>query len=720
MDQKMNFTFSDTIAGTVVDYRADEDTFTLQTIDGRQFDVGLTNQTYAEVVRNLGEAYVDASSQMRDMLDRGRMLFAYGIFYPEGDKTVFDAMHIVFVGRTSHDYVFERPDWWVDQIREVADFYINAQFPDGNIDYSEYRTRLTLEGDKLPGTRQETDTISRMVYGMASAYLLTGEDRFLEAAEKGTEYLREHMRTVDASEGVAYWVHGIDTSAGKERKILASEFGDDYDAIPAYEQIYALAGPTQTYRITGDPRIASDIEMTIELFNRFYLDKEGGGFYSHIDPISFDPKAESLGHNQGRKNWNSVGDHAPAYLINAYLATGEEKYADFLELTANTIADRFPDYDKSPFVNERFHEDWTPDHAWGWQHNRAVVGHNLKIAWNLMRMNSARPNEKWVELAKKIAAVMPDVGGDRQRGGWYDVMEREKKEGQESYRFTWHDRKAWWQQEQAILAYLILAGILGDEEYKTEARSAAAFYNAWYLDHDAGAVYFNVLANGLPYLLGTERLKGSHSMSAYHNTELCYLSAVYTNLLLTRQPLDLHFKPREDGFNKDRILRVSPDILPPGSVRIEEVWIDGQPWTDFDADKLTVTLPPPGEQVSVKVRVVSALETFESEVQVSDGTASIILTGKLDETVARTLERDLRRALEGNPQRVVLRAEKLESMSSAGARALLFLRQKLPFDDAELVIVGARPEIMEACLLVDAEEKSFVFVDDVKNLKTSK
>ena len=76
-------------------------------------------------------------------------------------------------------------------------------------------------------------------------------------------------------------------------------------------------------------------------------------------------------------------------------------------------------------------------------------------------------------------------------------------------------------------------------------------------------MYFNVLANGIPYLLGTERLKGSHSMSAYHTTELCYLAAVYTNLLITKQPLDLYFKPRADGF-KDRILRVSPDILPPG------------------------------------------------------------------------------------------------------------------------------------------------------------
>ena len=323
MPNAMKFTFSDLIAGTVTSYRADEDTFTLQTIDGREFDVTLTSQTFAEVVRNLGEAYVDASGQMRDMLDRGRMLFAYGTFYPERGDFTFEAKRIVFVGRTSHDFVFERPNWWIHQVKEVADFYLRAQWPDGDIDYREYRTRLTLEGDKLPGTRQETDTISRLVYGMATAYMLTGEDRFLEAAEKGTDYLRDHMRTVDAAEGVAYWVHGIDRSGGKEKKIIASEFGDDYDAIPAYEQIYALAGPVQTYRVTGDPRILKDAEMTVALFDKFFKDTKKGCYFSHLEPVDFDPRSESLGMDRARKNWNSVGDHAPAYLINLYLATGD-------------------------------------------------------------------------------------------------------------------------------------------------------------------------------------------------------------------------------------------------------------------------------------------------------------------------------------------------------------------------------------------------------------
>jgi mannose/cellobiose epimerase-like protein (N-acyl-D-glucosamine 2-epimerase family) len=599
----LRFSFSDTIAGYVTQSEREQGRFGMRTSDGREFTVSLTETMSAELVRNLNEPYQDVSGRVPQMLVPGRFLFAYGVFYPEGGGHAFEAKRLVFVGRTEKDFAFEKQDWWIKQVASLGDFYLKWQFGDGEVDYRAYRTVLNLSGAKKGDVRQETDTISRLVYGFATAYLMTGQDKYLNAAELGTEYLRDHMRFVDADEDVVYWYHGIDIQGTKEQKIFASEFGDDYDAIPMYEQIYALAGPTQTYRITGDPRIYSDIEATIRLFDRFYLDRHKGGYFSHLDPITMDGRSESLGRNQAKKNWNSVGDHAPAYLINAYLATGEPRYADFLAYTGDTIEKYFPDDAHSKFVNERFNEDWSHDTAWGWQQNRAVVGHNLKIAWNLMRLHHMRPNDKYVALAKKIGEVMPAAGSDQQRGGWYDVMERSLKPGQEFYRFTWHDRKAWWQQEQAILAYLILAGSLGDERSLRLAREAASFYNAFFLDHDDGAVYFNVLANGLPYLMGTERFKGSHSMSNYHASELCYLASVYTNLLITKQPMDFYFKPKPGGF-KHATLRVSPDILPPGSIRIGEVWVDAEKYTNFAADKLTVKIPETKDPVQIKVRIL--------------------------------------------------------------------------------------------------------------------
>ncbi|MBV9616457.1 MAG: AGE family epimerase/isomerase [Ktedonobacteraceae bacterium] len=347
---KMHFTFSDTIAGYVTSVDANKKTFGLKTYDEREFQVRVTDVTYGELIQNLDEPFQAPNGKLDSMFVEGRYLFAYGLFYPEGGDYVFEAKHIIFTGNEANEFRFETQDWWIKQISALAKFYFNAQFPDDIIDYHSYRTRLTLEGLKVESTRQETDTISRMVYGFATTYLLTGEDRYLVAAEKGTEYLRTHLRAIDEDADIVYWYHAMDVEGGRERKIFASQFGDDYDAIPAYEQIYALAGPIQTYRITGDPAILRDAEMTINLFNKYFLDREKGGYFSHIDPVAFDPRAESLDQHRARKNWNSVGDHAPAYLINLWLATGEDKYADFLVSLADTIVQHFPDYAHSPFV----------------------------------------------------------------------------------------------------------------------------------------------------------------------------------------------------------------------------------------------------------------------------------------------------------------------------------------------------------------------------------
>ena len=603
----LTFTFSDLISGYVTSYDESQRIVSLKTSDGREYEGKLTGNTYAKQTQNLGEVWPDRSGELKKLLVPGQMVFLYGTFFPE-DKVKFEVNYIIFAGDSSTEYRYaDEQGWWVKQIDEIAASYCKWQFnaPEQAIDYKNYRTLISLTGGKKDTDYlQETDTISRMVYGMACAYMLTGKDLYLDAAEKGTEYLRDKMKFTDTDTGLIYWYHGQKVGAsGEEQKLLVSEFGDDYDCIPAYEQIYALAGPIQTYRLTGDPRILDDAEKTVDLFDECFKDPEKGGYYSHIHAVTLSAHEESLGRNKAKKNWNSVGDHAPAYLINLWLATGEERYKKMLEDTFDTISAHFPDYDNSPFVQEKFFDDWSKDQTWGWQQNRAVVGHNLKIAWNLMRFYSEMGKDTYLQLAKKIADLMPQVGYDTQRFGWYDVVERVLGENEKFHRYAWHDRKAWWQQEQGILAYLILQGHMPNEEaYKKYADESAAFYNAFFLDHNDGGAYFNVLANGIPFLVGTERFKGSHSMSAYHSTELCFLSTIYIDLMIKKRPLDLFFKPLPNGF-KDRVLRVEPDILPKGSLAITKCEIDGKEYTDFDAEALTVKLPATDQRVKVKVTV---------------------------------------------------------------------------------------------------------------------
>ncbi|MCP4691844.1 MAG: hypothetical protein GY859_27610 [Desulfobacterales bacterium] len=65
-------------------------------------------------------------------------------------------------------------------------------------------------------------------------------------------------------------------------------------------------------------------------------------------------------------------------------------------------------------------------------------------------------------------------------------------------------------------------------------------------------------ANGQPCCPGTERGKGSHSMAGCHAFELAHMASVYTNLLVTKRPMDFFFKPISGGF---------PDDMPKGMIR---------------------------------------------------------------------------------------------------------------------------------------------------------
>ncbi|MFC4063386.1 AGE family epimerase/isomerase [Actinoplanes subglobosus] len=689
---ELNFTFSDLVAGYVTGYDPATDTVELHTSDGRPFAARLTPTTVAEMLRNLGEAYVDAGAQLRGLLQPGRFIHVYGVFYPSEDRgTGFEAKHVVLFGKEADDYRFESPDWWQRQVRAIADFYLQAEFGGAGIfDYRGYRTDLSILGTKTQSVRQETDTISRLVYGLATAYLLSGGQAYLDAATAGADYLVEHFCAVDRSQQIAYWYHAIDVLPdGAERKILASEFGDDYNAIPCYEQIYAIAGLTQVYRVTGSPRLREIIDLTINLFQKHFRDTEKGGYWSHIDPVTFDPKSpalETAGHtNADRKNWNSVGDHIPAYLINLFLATGEQRYADMLEDCCDTIVQRFPDYDNSPFVQEKFFGDWSKDQTYGQQQNRAIVGHNLKIAWNLTRMNSLRPKDSYVTLATRIADLMPSVGADPQRGGWYDMVERVVAPGERFHRLVWHDRKAWWQQEQGILAYLILDGVLDRPEYAKQAREGAAFYNAWMLDTGAGGVYFNVLANGAPFELGGERSKGSHSMAMYHSAELGYLAAVYGNLLRRDQPMDMWFHPQPGAFGAT--LRVAPDLLPPGRVQILQVWVNGHEHHDFDPDAMTVTLPHSDQAQTVRVRLTPAGLTFSADLTSTDGgRAEIALAGTLSLTTLPQLHDRLAEARDAGCTAIMLDAADLMHIDGEAVRDLAMTRQH---ENYTLTVVNA-------------------------------
>jgi mannose/cellobiose epimerase-like protein (N-acyl-D-glucosamine 2-epimerase family) len=668
------FTQSMTLLGTVTVVNPDA-SFTIRCRSGDIFPINVSSQTTFGVLRNLDELDRDRVPSLQKF-DPGKatpsekvghyirpddLVFIEGIHSAQDDRTRFDARGITLMHYKPGEYLFEETHWWLNQIARMGEEWLDDLFGDRRTyqmdDFAAlYRTNLNVLGLPVGDDNiQECATLSRLIYGLSSAYLLTGKSRFRLAAAAGVRYQRDTFRSLSHDGESCFWNFGKRRTEGGQavgaKIVVASENPDDLNTIPLYEQIYALAGLAQYYRISQDWEVLKDIERTVNTFQTFYLDSPGsgfggaGGYFSHLDFATLRPDTEALGQNKSRKNWNSIGDHIPAYLVNVILAldppcggAGREKMVrllhtclGILDTTSKLILEHFPDpRPEVSYVNERFNADWTPDHEWGWQQNRAVVGHNLKIAWNLTRVANyfrcravdehrdgenerARQHElladEFVGLAKKLGDKMESYGLDQIRGGCFDSVEREPKNGM-PIEFSWGNTKDFWQQEQGILAYLILHGATGDFRYLTLAREMAAFWNMFFLDHDNRGIFFRVNAEGQPVTKGIYGQKAGHSVAGYHSFELNYLAHIYIRSYVKAKTDEdavfcLFFYPdKESGCTT---LNVLPDFFAPNTVEIAGITVNGIRRVSFSPNDFQVELHEDelGSQVVVEFRPIA-------------------------------------------------------------------------------------------------------------------
>ncbi|MFZ4537594.1 AGE family epimerase/isomerase [Propionivibrio sp.] len=589
----------DRVQGVIVETNPQQRRLVVKMPGGKTQVLNIAGNAYLHSLRQLDERQRVLDPKAVDGLQPGNWLAASGLIYSDSSELL--VKEVSLFGKTEQSLVLEQPDWWSSQARDVAEFWVRTQFGAGEVgDASGYRTAITKSGEKRSDSvnLQETDTISRLIYGLSSAYLMNGNARVLRAASELVRYQRERLRIESADGRTVSWLHALRDG----RPIVASRFSDDEGTIPLYEQIYAIAGLTQYYRVTGDPEVLADIEKTVRFMDEYYWDKtpgkaQGGGYFSHIHPGTLRPE-DAGGQNARKKNWNSVGDHLPAYLENLYLGTRKPEYLQRMRELGTLIATHFPD-PKSPFVFERFDAAWQPDLTYSWQQNRAVVGHNLKIAWCLTRLYHLTGDRDYLSVARGAADKMLVYGQDSRRGGWYDVIERMPDPVTGRYEHAWHDRKSWWQQEQGILANYILFAETGEGKYLSSARTGSGFFNLAFLDHDDGEVFFDVQSDGTPYLIGDRADKGSHSKSGYHILELDYFAHLYTNLLVQKRSVVMNFRPAATSGGTR--FEVQPISLPPGKVKITAVTLNGKPYRDFDALAMSVNLPAMKEPQALAV-----------------------------------------------------------------------------------------------------------------------
>ncbi|MEN9567124.1 MAG: hypothetical protein RLZZ69_2320 [Cyanobacteriota bacterium] len=662
------FTQSTTLMGYVSEIKEHESAFRIKCRSGDELLIHVTRETRFQAMQNLDgidrdrypnpEDFTQNPSQLvKKYIHGDRLIAVEGVYLEDGDNRRVDALTVHLLQAFDGEFLFEQTHWWLTQIARLSDTWLGFLFPNKVTyeidDFRLYQTNLNIIGLRTDDKIQESSTLSRLIYGLSSAYLLTGSESYLSAARAGVQYQRETFRALTSDGKHCFWASGKRRTEYSYQLYMTSQNDDDRGTIPLYEQIYALAGLAQYYRITLDWEVFDDIVRTIRTFNEYYLDLESkygkdafGDYFSHLDYATLSWDSEALGDNQARKNWNSIGDHIPAYLVNLMLAleplpkasSNYEEIQKFLNIckkilhtTSTIIIEQFPDPDENvPFVNERFSRNWQPDHDWRWQRNRAVVGHNLKIAWNLTRVanyyyfaadkiadedceeaaESKKLADDLMKLADKLGKTMANLGVDLFRGGIFDTLERNPNNGF-PIEFPWSNTKDFWQQEQALLAYLILHGCSNEseeqkQEYLKLAQETAAFWNLFFLDQNTKGIFFRVTESGMPVIEGNYGNKGGHAISGYHAFELNYLAHIYISSYVTKQPFCLYFKPNKNC--RQRSINVLPDFVRPNSLYVSRINIDGSERDDIDPDNFRITLSEKELQLGSEAEIVVELK----------------------------------------------------------------------------------------------------------------
>jgi anti-anti-sigma regulatory factor len=187
-------------------------------------------------------------------------------------------------------------------------------------------------------------------------------------------------------------------------------------------------------------------------------------------------------------------------------------------------------------------------------------------------------------------------------------------------------------------------------------------------------------------------------MAGYHSFELCYLAAIYTNLLIKKQSMDFYFCPEPNAW-ENNILRVAPDLLPKGTIELSEVWIEGKSYKDFDKEKMHIFLPESDKSLKIRCRIAPVGISFDSDlINFEDGIAEFALKGQLNESTVNDLKKSIEKlsGLKG----LILDLSDLDKISDIGWNYLLFTKQRAGADYT-LEITNANETIKQS--LKDAE-----------------
>jgi mannose/cellobiose epimerase-like protein (N-acyl-D-glucosamine 2-epimerase family) len=424
------------------------------------------------------------------------------------------------------DPCFLNPDFWLGAVSRIGHWWRKHSV---DPEFGGYFTNLTENGSPPAGPdglNKWGYVVSRTLYGLSTAFALTGDRSFLEPASSGVAFLLGPGSF--RKSGFSFFQTRMDRTGRRHPS--------DARDINVFGQIYALTGLIAYYDTTRDTAVAGRVDESLRTLSSLYHDDEFGGFFNALSHADLEPVP---GLTDG-KSFNSVVDPLSATLYalsNTGLRTSQIDCSRAIRELCSLVLEYFID-PRHAFIREVFSRDWRHQlPSWRNPYSTAFgatdIGANMKTIWVLLRGLEDLPEGlrgiARCQVRDLHAGIAASGAWDAFRGGWFSEMIQACPRGATGEYFGGTD-KVWWRQEEGILACLLSHLTFDEKALLDMACDGIRFWLSFFVDPDHGGIYDTVSADGIPVRRG----KGRWLKGAYHETELARFLYLYLSVLRER------------------------------------------------------------------------------------------------------------------------------------------------------------------------------------------
>ncbi len=422
-----------------------------------------------------------------------------------------------------------------------------------------YYSHLNQSWETFGGNSKFPGMIARHLYSYAAAYLLHGNMDYLNQADRSYTYLID--KGWDQKFGG--WYYELDRTG----KVI----NDDKEL---FMNTYAITGLAMYYLVTRDPEVKSYIDRSIDILEDHAWDKEHGGYVKRLN--------RDLTIKDPGKEFSPQLAPLSGYLLYLYCATREEKYLEMSERIMEVVLTRMYD-EESGWILESFNRDWTPIAG---KNEWMNTGHNIEVAWMLLRMYEFNGKERYREFALELNEKLLAYAYNRERGFWYRQVNVKDPR-------LHSEEGSWWIQAYGNMFQLFLYHVTGLPHYYGNFLRGAEFWNEHFMDRTRGGAFIAIDENG-EILNGRKAVK---TKTSYHSVEHGLLNYIYLDLWHNNEGIELYYYLSNTVGDEWYPLPVEDKIY-----EIEQLRINDRQWGNIDQEKGSVSLPV-GSRLPLVIRV---------------------------------------------------------------------------------------------------------------------